>query len=129
MAGNVNGGRPVLEAGVALRKQGRNQLLRAQALNPCRDLAPAHRARDRQCARRDMTEPDLEHGGIEQGLDQSGSCGPRVYQREQVIERKTMARVQRQQTGIVDGGGLNLEVELLTKLLAESEAEGAIQPD
>src|SRR5690242_5419622 len=76
-----------------------------------------------------MAESNLEHGRVEQRLHESRACGARIYQREQIIERKTMARIQGKQTRIGDRGGLDLEIELLAKLLAESEPKGAIKPD
>ncbi len=74
-----------------------SKFLRAQALNPGRHLPAARRAHHRQRARRDMAEAHLEHRRSQDRLDKHVAHVARAQHAEQSVERKTMARIQREQ--------------------------------
>src|SRR6202022_2543584 len=70
-----------------------------------------------------------EQRGVEQGLGQGGARRSRGDHREDVIERETVARVEREQHGVVYGGGLDFEVEALAQPFADGETEAAVEAD
>ena len=111
VVGQVDLGRPVLKTRLAPGKNSRCDFLRAQALDPRRNLAPARRTHHRQRPRRDVTHSDLEHRRGQQRLLEHAAHRARGNHRHQRLEREAVARVEREQHRVVDRGSLDFEIE------------------
>src|SRR5580704_2903108 len=76
-----------------------------------------------------MTEAQFEHRSIQQRLCQHVARIARGHHVQDVLERKTMLRVERNQTRVVDRRGLNFEIETLTEAFSDREAKPSIEAD
>ena len=126
MVGQLDVGRAIFQARLAPGKNRGGEFLRAQALNPCRHLAPPRRAHHRQRARRDVAHAHLEHRRGQQRLLEHVAHRARGNHRHQRLERKAMARVEREQHRVVDRRGLDFEVERLAKAFADRQPQPAV---
>src|SRR4029077_7792687 len=74
-----------------------------------------------------MAKADFEHRRGEQRLDQDIARVARFQHPEKTVERKTMARIEREQHSIIDCRRLDFEIEALAKPFSNREAESSIQ--
>ena len=118
----------VLGAGDLIGEHRRDEVLGLHALQLRRHLPAASEAQDRQRARGVPAPAHAEHRRVEQGLHQDLPHRPRAQIAEHVLERKAVGRAERQDDGVLRGGGLQLDVEIPAKALAESQPPGEVDP-
>ncbi len=76
-----------------------------------------------------MAKAHFEHRRRQQRLDQHVARIARPQHAEETLERKAVARVQREQHAVVDRRGLDFEIERLAQALANREPQPAIEPN
>ena len=107
-------------------KHRREQILALHALQLRRHLAAADEARQRERRGCVPAPAHAEHRRVEQRLDQHVARGVRMQVARDVVERKTVARRQRQDDRILGRRRLQLEIERAAESLAQREAPRAI---
>ncbi len=120
--------REVLRARRLIRKDRGQQVVRAHALNRCRDLAAAGESKHRQRARTVPAPAGREHRRREHRLRQDPFHRRKRQEAEHGIQGKAVLLGQRDDDAIVGGGRLELEVEGPAEALAQGQAPGTVDP-
>ena len=116
----------VLQTGRRFREDQGEQIVAAHADKQGRKTTLTPAPRHCQGTRGVPAPANLEHGCIEQGLPQDHLDAVGMQKSEDALQRKAMRRPQREQQRIFQRRGLQLEVELRAKALAQSQSPGSI---
>ena len=116
----------VFQAGRLVGEDGGQQVVAFHALQLGRDLAPAREARQRQRGGGVPAPAHLEQRRVEQRLHQYLFGAGRAQVAPHFVERETVAGRERQDDGVLGGGGLQFDIEVAAEALAQRQPPGAV---
>ena len=118
----------VFGAGDLIWKHRANEILGVHPREVSRNFSAASKARQCQRDAGDPAPAGQKHRRIEQCLGQHGAYVRRMKITLHVGKLETMRRGQREQDIVVGRGGLQLEIELAAKALAQRKPPGPVDP-
>src|SRR6185369_1061335 len=92
------------------------------------DLLTASLTGESEGARGVPAPADGKHRGIEERLHEDITNCAMVEITEDLVEREGVLGAEREDDGVVGGGGLQFEVEGAAKSFAQRQAPGAVEP-
>ena len=128
VVGDLHRSDPVVLAGRGLREHGRHHVVGFHALDRRRVAPTAAEAQHEQGTIEVPPPPRDEHRRVEHGLLQRLLDRPAGDVAGDFAEREAVVRPERQHDRVVARRGLQLEVEGAAELLAQREAERAVDP-
>ncbi len=126
VVGDLAGAHDVVLAGRGLGEDGGQQVVGLHALDRRRVAPTAPEAQDHQRSVEVPAPPGLEHRRVEDGVLEGVVDRAAGHVADHLVEREAVVRAEREDDRVVGGGGLQLEVEGATELLAQRQAQATV---